>query len=260
MRGVLAARIAFGLAVALCVAAGCGRAADVRDDPVAGLSAGPSVTPSPTIAAAAALAAAAQKLNEQTLTVAVVTWGEMVVHGDVDPVARKARVIVSVIGARPTVGMELILADGVMHAKVAQMPGVPYRWMRMDGKTLSGTHLDVLPDEDPAGASQLLAGLVSAEPDGHGGFRGTLDLTNGPTAAAYRLKGLGDKAKAVPFTARVNDRGQLTLLDVDLETVVPGVRNIKAQYSGFGQPVTVTPPPAAETIDAPADVVARLKG
>ncbi|WP_173037808.1 hypothetical protein [Phytohabitans flavus] len=252
-------RIAFGLALALSVAAGCGGPAEVVKDPVAGVSSAPSASPSPTISAAQALTAAARKLNEQTLGIGVTTGGDLVVHGDVDPVAGKARMIVSVLSSRPIVGMELVLTDGVMYAKVAQMPGVPYGWMRLDGKALSGTHLDVLPEKDPAGASQLLAGLVSAERDGSGGFRGTLDLTNVPTAAAYRLKGLGDRAKAVPFTARVNDRGQLTLLDIDLEAVVPGARNIKAQYTDFGQPISVTPPPAAETIDAPADVVARLK-
>jgi hypothetical protein len=259
MRGVGPARIAFAVAIAAGVAAGCGDPKDTAN-PTADVSAASTVSPSPAISAAAALKAAAQKLNEQALSFGITTKGTMVVQGKLDPAAQTAHVTVSILRPRPTVGMELILKDGAMYAKVAQMRGVPNGWMRLDGKTLSGTHLDVLPRNDPAGASQLLAGLVTAERDSNGTFRGTLDLTAGPTSVAYRLKGLGNAAKAVPFTAQVNEQGKLTLLDIELEAVVPGARNIQAQYFGSGQPVDVQPPPAAETIEAPADVVALLKG
>jgi hypothetical protein len=258
--GVVLARMAFGLVVAVGVVAGCGRPEDVGKAPVAGVSSAPSVGPSSTISAAAALAAAARKLNEQTLSAGVTTAGTMVVQGDFDPVARRAHMTVSVISTRPAIGMELIVVEGVMYAKVAGVRGVPGGWLRMDSTTLSGTRLDVLPKEDPAGAAQLIAGLGTVERDSSGGFRGTLDLTAGPTSAAYRLKGLGSKAKAVPFTARINGEGQLTLLEIQLEAVVPGARNIRAQYFEFGQPVTVEPPPAAQTVDAPPDVVALLAG
>lgn len=259
MGSVVLRRMALGLIVVLGVAAGCGAPAGESAAPTASPSS--SASPSPTASAAVALAAATRKLNEQAVTANVTTTGTMTAKGQIDPVARVARMTISIVSARPAIGMQVIVVGGVTYAKIAGMRGVPAGWMRFESDTLAGTLLDVMPKDDPVGANRLVAGMVTVERDGDRGYRGTLDPSRSRSAGGGNTGNgnTGGAGKIVPFTATVDDQGRLTALTIELGAVVRGAGDIRATYLGFGQPVTVEPPPASEVVDAPADVVARLR-
>ena len=67
------------------------------------------------------------------------------------------------------------------------------------------------------------------------------------------LLGLGDKAKAVPATITLDDKGRLAALTIDLSAVDP-TATIKVTYSDFGAPVTIDPPAKSDVVEAPKNV------
>jgi hypothetical protein len=112
----------------------------------------------------------------------------------------------------------------------------------------------------------VVGGIVTAQKAGDGRYRGTADLEKAAEAAgddAGKRDSLESGAKlakdpkAVPFEATVDAKGRLTALSytiaTDLGDFVTAVR-----LSGFGEPVKVTPPPAAQVEKAADEMYAVL--
>ena len=62
----------------------------------------------------------------------------------------------------------------------------------------------------------------------------------------------------MPFTATVDDQDRLTALTIDLTGIDAQLGTLKTTYSGFGTPVTVAAPTAAETVEAPDSLLQIL--
>lgn len=110
------------------------------------------------------------------------------------------------------------LADGV-HKMAEQFDGKT--WMHVDMSKLKNAHdlsLD-LARPDVTGASQLLAGVVTAQGDEHH-ITGTLDATRaGDDLNGFDsgdVKAMGAAAKALPYSATLDDQGRLTHLELDV--------------------------------------------
>ncbi|MEV1285635.1 hypothetical protein [Micromonospora sp. NPDC049679] len=200
--------------------------------------------------AADELTAAAQKLNNDTVTVAMEMTG-LKANGSLDPVRNRATMTMNLATNGKPVTTEIIAVDKDAYVKLTGMPNVQNKWMHVDAAKLAGGNFDIMPQGDPAGASKMIKGMADVERTGEGSFRGTLDLTKAPTINTAAIAALGDKAKAVPFTAAVDGQGRLTRLTVDLTTIAPALGTLNTTYSNFGAPVTATKPAAAETVEAP---------
>ncbi|WP_433200753.1 hypothetical protein ACQP00_29335 [Dactylosporangium sp. CS-047395] len=73
------------------------------------------------------------------------------------------------------------------------------------------------------------------------------------------IKALGDAAKAVPFTAMVDEIGHLTQVSVSVPAYADNAASATTvTLAGFGQPVTATAPAAADVIEAPASLYDML--
>jgi hypothetical protein len=70
---------------------------------------------------------------------------------------------------------------------------------------------------------------------------------------------MGEVAKAVPFTATVDASGRLSAIRIQVPTA--GKRRVhehQIAYTGYGKAPKVTAPPAAESLNAPAEAYELL--
>ncbi|MEV1145458.1 hypothetical protein [Micromonospora sp. NPDC049799] len=130
-------------------------------------------------------------------------------------------------------------------------------WMKLDRARLKpgGPLSQGLDIESQAG---ILGGVVSAQSAGDGRYTGIADLHKAAAAAGSddqresleSIAKLVKQPSAVPFEASIDAEGRLTALSytVDMPT---GSMKTEMTLHSFGEPVTITPPPASQTEDAP---------
>jgi hypothetical protein len=205
------------------------------------------------------LTAAAQKLNDDTVTVTVSSNG-LKSTGNLDPASDKASSTMTFTGQGTSSTIDVRAVEEDVYLKATGMPNVdPTKWLHIDVARLAGTSFDLLPEGDAAGASRFVENMADVESTGDGTYRGTLDLTKVSGNTGVSIDVLGGKGEAVPFTATVDDQDRLTGLTIDLSSIDPQLGTVTTTYSGFGSPVTVAAPAAAETVEAPESVL-RLLG
>ncbi|GAA3395712.1 hypothetical protein GCM10020369_69790 [Cryptosporangium minutisporangium] len=142
----------------------------------------------------------------------------------------------------------------------------PDKWMLVDPTRLT---TDTIPtsfreyDVDPAQLNWLVTTTNDVTEGAGGKFSGTFDLTQQPemdVVGPATRKALGEKAKALPFTATVTS-GKVTQFVLS----VPATSASKAQtytinYTGFGTVTPVVAPTAAETAPTPDVLYEVLAG
>lgn len=233
-------------------ASGCGTQTGTGTPSASG-SASASAAPasSGTSEALNELTAAAFKLNEQSVRVAIESPA-LKGGGLMDPKAEKADMTISL----GTVGdLRLLMESNDAWLKVTGQPNAPKKWLHLDATKLSNGQLDLMPEGDPGGANKMLKNVVDVQRTGDRAWSGTLDLTRSGDAAAAAL---GEKAKAIPFTATADAQGRLTELAIDMSGIQAALGTMKTTYSDFGTPVTVQKPAAAETQEAPPELLKAL--
>ena len=257
--------------VTLCVlaaaglTAGCGTTKD---------SAGGSPTTATTTAAAttpsapdpkAALLASTKALDEATFEFQV-KEAEQTAKGKMDPVKKGAAVNLSAKqeGVTLTMDVTVIGTDIYMRLDLGtvlnkQLGVNKAKWMVIDGTKV--TKKGALPTDTSGSeiANDLLGGLVTVERVDETHFKGTVDLTKmanfGPDETV--LTKVGDKAKAVPFTATLDTKGRLTEIKSDGTGIDPAL-TVDMTFSNFGGAVSITKPAGATP--APASVYSMLNG
>lgn len=144
------------------------------------------------------------------------------------------------------------------------LPEIPDKWMTIDPAKLKTKGVPTTftdQDEDPARLGALFTSIVDATEGAGGAFTGTIDYTKQPNVdivSAETVQALGEKAKSLPFTAKITD-GKVT----EFALSVPAAGKFKAQtytvtYGEYGSAAPVTAPSAAESIAMPASVVQLL--
>jgi len=208
----------------------------------------------PQLTAAEELAAAAKKLNQDTVAVAMRMTG-LKSDGAMDPAGKKAKMTMDISANGESMKIEMVALDTDLYMKMAGAPGLPKTWMRIDAtKVKEGSTFDFMPDGDASGANNLVNSMVTVERDGERSFKGSMDITKSRNANQESLKTLGDKAKAIPFTAKVDDQGRLIEITVDMKSVLASLGEMKTTYSNFGEPVEVSKP-AGSVTDAPQSLL-----
>jgi hypothetical protein len=222
---------------------------------------------------AAALAAAAQKLGEQSLRFEMQMIGSITASGAADPKAGKAQMAMDMgaLGDGNKIELRKVGNDVYLQfgGAVGQMLGgqSDKKWMHVDAAKLpAGSSFTIMSPDDPAGTKAMITAMTKVERSGANGFRGSLDLAKSPTYnKAGSLKALGGNT-LVPFTAKTDDQGRLVELTLDMSGLgasagagaVPGDGKVKTTYSDFGTKVAVEAPPAAEVQELPAELAGML--
>jgi hypothetical protein len=229
---------------------GCGNKTDA-DTPAASGSASAAPATSAPADALGELTAAAQKLNENSVRIkiesTVLSGG-----GVLDPVKKTGDMT---LGLGPQGKFRILMAGDDAYLKVTGLAGLPKKWMHMDATKLGASgQLNLMPDGDPGGAQKMIKTVVDVRKTGDNSFAGTLDYTR-TLSSDKDIAALGDKAKAVPFTAKTDAEGRLSEFAIDTSVLQASLGTMTTTYSDFGTAVRVTPPPAAETQEAPADLI-----
>jgi hypothetical protein len=245
----LVAAISFGLA-------GCssnGSTGGTADPTASATSAAPQAEPREE------LAAAVEKLGTDTAKVDFAMTG-VTGSGAVDPAAKKMQMTMTVAAGNQSLKTAMIALDTDLYLRMDGVPNVSGKWLHVDAADLgAGNQLRQWSSGDPIGANNLLSGMADVQRVAEHSFKGTLDFTKSTTVDQKSLSALGDKAKAVPFTAETDEQGRLTELTIDLDSVQAGLGQMRATYSDFGAPVTVEKP-AGQIQEAPAELLRTFGG
>ncbi|MEH0939251.1 hypothetical protein [Micromonospora psammae] len=204
----------------------------------------------------AELTAASTKLNEQSSRV---TIKSVVLNGGglLDPKAKTADMTLD-MGRSGKFRMVTIGDDAWL--KISGMSGMPNKWLHMDTTKLGPNgRMNLMPDGDPGGAKQMIKGVTEVEKTGERSYAGTLDYTKAKPDDK-NIKSLGEKATAVPFTAKTDDQGRLTELVVDTSVLLPALGKMRTTYTDFGAAVDPKKPPASQTEEAPAELIKSFGG
>ncbi|MGW4501734.1 hypothetical protein ACWENR_24375 [Micromonospora sp. NPDC004336] len=233
---------------------GCGTKTDA-DTPAGngGTNAAPATSSAPADARAE-LSAAALKLNQQSVRMKLKS---SVIDGDgvMDP-ATKTGDMTMKMGPQGTFRV-LMLGDDA-YLKITGVAGMPKKWMHMDATKLGKSgNLNLMPEGDPGGAKQMIDSVVDVKKTGEGAFAGTLDYTR-TKSEDKAIQALGEKAKSVPFTAKVDDQGRLVEFAIDTSVLHESLGMMTTTYSDFGAPVSVKKPAASETQEAPEELIKAM--
>jgi hypothetical protein len=205
------------------------------------------------------LAAAIEKLNDETVKVTFAMTG-FSGTGALDPAGQKMRLSAETGLGSQIVKINMITLGQDVYMKLDGLPMASDKWQHIDATKLgNGNQLRQMSSGDPIGANNLLKGIADVQRTGEDSFQGTLDFTKASTDPKT-VEALGDKVKAVPFTARTDGQGRLTQLTVDMQSIQPGLGPIKATYSDYGVPVDVEKPAASEVEEATDEVLRTFGG
>jgi hypothetical protein len=251
-----------GLVLVGGAAAGCG-----SKDPVATTSS--AVAASPTPASPTDTLLASVKTFGTTSYRFRATRTALSGGGTVDPVAKAASFTQNdeVPGHSISLGYTVIGTDLWMTidlgATANKQLGVnKTTWMHIDQtKVTDKTQLPLDANGNLViGTGDMFDGVTGVNRVDSTHFSGTVDVTN-PASLLSPDKALltkvGDKAKAVPFTATLDSQGRLTALTLDGATIDSGL-TMDLTFDSFGAPVTITKPAGA--IPPPATLYSTFFG
>jgi hypothetical protein len=219
--------------------------------------------------ASAALAEASTKLAKESFKLSMKFGEAGTMTGAMDPQKKLGQTTLKISAQGTTMTIDMLLVDTDLYMKMdmggAALPGMDAsKWMHLDTKKLpANSSLGITPGEhDPVRAEKLLQAATKVERVGDREFKGTLDLTKVTGIAGIEAKdvtGLGEKGKAVPFTAKTDDKGRLVNLKIEVPAVAGvDLGSLDATYSDFGTAVDVKKPDASAVIPAPEAIYSTL--
>jgi hypothetical protein len=248
-----------GAAMALIALGGC---TESGGSPTAGGGATAAATTAPATPAAE-LEEAAGKLGDIPVKIDLTAIGGITVGGAFDAKNQLADMSTD-LGSLGTMNMRQVGND--LYVKVSgtlasSLSGdAKKKWMHIDVSKVAEDSALNIKNNDPKATAKILTSAAEVKKTGNTSFAGTADLTKSPTFDASTAQGLGDKMKAVPFTAKTDAEGRLVELTFDLAAVAPGGGEMITKYSELGVPVKVTAPAAADVVEMPADFAKAMAG
>jgi hypothetical protein len=165
------------------------------------------------------------------------------------------------------ISAELWVVDSATVVRLTrdgQAVGGGGKWVKLDlanSKAKESELLGYIAPVDVPGAGQILATATDVV-EKNGALTGMVDLAKPegvPSIDQNLLDAISRSVHRVPFSATLDDQGRLTKLVLDL--VGPSGGNLSTldfAYTDYGNVTPDAAPPAAETMDAPADFYDQL--
>jgi len=175
--------------------------------------------------------------------------------------AISAGIVQKVDGVPVTLDMRFLILDTKSWVKFkfspADLPGlprIPAKWQLLDPRKIKDKDNSPLAygedQSDPGYTHEVVANAAKVEQTSAGHYRGVTDLSLTGVEDIIdnaTLKALGDRAKAVPFTAVVDAKGRLTRLDVEIPAAGKAkARTYSAVYDGYDSTKAPAAPSPAE--------------
>ncbi|MTK01338.1 hypothetical protein FF096_04715 [Micromonospora sp. CP22] len=212
----------------------------------------------------AALVASTKGLEEGNFTFSIEA-DSMSGKGTVHKPSKSAQMTMTVGGDDFTMDFDLIQIQpdtwvkvdlGDLFAGIPGMDAFKDKYQHLDAAKAKGAkNLDIFKDgTDPTDAKGMFDGLVDVEKTGEGTYRGTFDLTKVEDSVAADqdlLKELGDQAKSVPFTAKLDAEGRINELVLSIPAAGEAkAQDVKITYGDYGSATEAQKPPADQVIEA----------
>jgi hypothetical protein len=225
-------------------------------------------SPSPTVAPREALLASTKSLATTSYKYTIKS-ADFTGSGAADPANKLVSLTATGQQDNTSIKLDFIAVGTDLYAKLDFGPlssqlGIQIdKYMHLDATKLGAKpSLPIGISGDPLNAAGILAGLNDATTTDGKTFTGTVDATkmtgdNVPDPDVVQKA--GDKAKAIPFTAVLDDQGRLTSLKVDGASIDPQL-TLEATISDYGSAAGVTKPAAAQVVEAPDAVVKLFQG
>lgn len=260
-------RIAVPFVAAATLLAGCGESSpssNANGTPATTGAAAPAASASAKPAAGAAeFEAAIADLATKPYAFLTKAKSGPQVKGSVDPTAGNVAQVADLPAAKVKVSVTVVGKDYYAKLDGVQIPGATNKWIHFEpGKLQSFNKLLINTAQDPTGLTLIAKAIVTAKKDGTK-ITGTFDATKvgdgvggiGADSATV----LGDKAKAIPFTATLDAQGKITALSF----MVPEHGEEKADtmtttYSAVGTAVKIAKP--TPVVEANEQIYAGLNG
>jgi hypothetical protein len=215
------------------------------------------------------LAVAASKTKGQSYQFAVTygtaLTGEGVASGDGAATSMKVTLADAVSGVLIKINA-LVLKDAA-YAKLDLGPAgaivniSPTTWIHIDpAKAPGAARLGISPGTDIFGPDTYVKAVQTAKVDSNTQISGVIDLTKTalPGLSATSLAG---GPTTLPFTASLDSQGRISKIVVKVPSLGQAVpaADLTTTYSNWGTQVDSTPPPTAETVEAPPIVYTFLQ-
>lgn len=274
MRAFKAITVA-ALAASVLIAGGCSsgdkkgdkkkdRDANATASAGAGASGAPAAGSSAGAAASNDLRAAVQELTKTSYKYTMKA-GDATGSGGVDPAAKQATMTVSVAAEGDDFKTEVLVLDTELYARITglPLPGLDgKKWLRIDRtKIKSFASLGIQDINDPTGVNTLAKSIATIKKTGDRSYQGTLDLSKGSAAFGLDEAGvrqLGEKAKAIPFEATVNDKGKLATWKMTIPAHgVDKETQYELAFTNHGEKLGLSKP-AASSVANPPDAVYEM--
>lgn len=265
-------RFSAGLLAAALFVPGLAACKSETDSPAAdSKSAGPAVNADPK----EALAASTKEIKKGNFTFTI-SGGEFNGEGAVHMPSKSAEMkLSSGEGTDEAFKMHLVFIDtdswinldmGAMADSVPGFKEMKDKYQHLDRskiKDAKDLNFD-FSDVDPAGSDKVIAAITDVKKTGEGTYEGTIDATKATDSDlldAEVVSALGDKAKAVPFTAKLDAQGRLT----EFTVAVPAAGSTPAstvtvKYAAYGTAAAAQAPPAGQVVEASDKVYEMFKG
>ncbi len=189
--------------------------------------------------------------------------------GTVDPRKRTGTINTSGLADGMPASIDAVLVSPDIWIKVDlgaaanQQYGIPPKsWMKVDASKISkgkALPFDLANLGDALDLGGLLAGVTAHRSDTHT-LTGTIDLTRATGVSApdpAAVARAGDRARAVPFQATVDDQGRLTRITVDGGSADPNLA-VRISFSDYGTSADVSRPNDNEIAPTPDSVYQLL--
>ncbi|MFJ6195202.1 hypothetical protein [Micromonospora sp. NPDC092111] len=260
------------LAAALFVPGLAACKSDSADSGAADKAAAPAVPADPK----EALLASTKEIGKGNFTFTI-TGGEVNGGGTVHMPSKSAEVKMDTGGAMEGLSMKMHLVyidtdswvkmefGGEMADSIPGFKAMKDKYQHLDRTKIKGAkdlEFDFA-DVDPAGSEALTKAVTDVKKTGEGTYAGTLDVSKASASDLLdedMIKGLGDKATAVPFTAKLDPQGRLTEFAVEMPAGKDTeAEQLKVVYADYGTAVAVQQPPAAQVVEASDQVYEMFK-
>ncbi|WP_203916384.1 hypothetical protein [Rugosimonospora africana] len=261
-------RIAIASLAALAVvgfAAGCKGTTTGAAGGGASAGTGGTASSAPAVAPKDALVASTKQLSQTSYHYTITSTG-LTGSGASDPASKSASMSMSGAQQGTSMKLDLIKVDTDIYLKMdagqlnSQLGVSPDKWMHIDAAAM-GANNSVLsfPGGGDTDVNGLLAGVVNVQSTDGKTLTGTLDLTKATgnsAVSADALSKAGAKAKAVPFTAVLDDQGRLSSLKIDGSGIQDGL-TVNMTFTDYGKPAGISKPDSSSVVEAP-DTVQKM--
>jgi hypothetical protein len=225
-------------------------------------------SPSPTLAPKEALLASIKPLTTTSYKYTIKS-ADFSGNGAADPANKLVSLTATGTQDNTTIKLDFIAVGTDLFAKLdfgplsGQLGIQTDKYLHIDATKLGAKpSLPIGISGDPVNAAGILAGLNDVTTSDGKTFTGTVDATkmtgdNVPDSDVVQKA--GDKAKAIPFTAVLDDKGRLASLKVDGASIDPQL-TYETTISDYGSAPGITKPAAGQVVEAPDAVVKLFQG